>query len=201
MKVKPDYRAVHLPLAFSLARLGRYPESIEIYQQTLKYDPSNPEAYNNLSVAYNHTERYKDAVECSNQAIRLLGDTGEAYTQGFQERNELLSYAYKNLGNAYIGLKRYSEAADVLKRAVAIEPKNAAAHFNLGLTLHSAGRYAEAVAAYKEVVKLRPTLAQAHFNLGLTYIAMKDRDAAMAEYETLKGMNADMAKQLKGVIK
>jgi tetratricopeptide (TPR) repeat protein len=153
-----------------------------------------------LSFAFNHKERFQEAADASKQAIKLLGETGEAYTQGFQERNEILSYAYKNLGNAYSGMKQYGAAADALKRATTIEPGNASAHFNLGLTLYSAGRYSEAIEAYRQVIKLRPTLAQGHFNLALTYYALNDRNGAMAEYETLKGLDGEMAQKLYAVI-
>src|SRR6201988_1188496 len=115
IKLKPDYNGAYLPLAFSLARLDRYPEAIGVYNETLKSDPNSPEVYNNLSFAFNHSGRYQEAVEASQQAIKLLGETGEAYKLGFQERNEIRSYAYKNLGNAYNGLKRYDEAANALK--------------------------------------------------------------------------------------
>lgn len=201
IKVKPDYAAAYLPLAFSLARLNRYPESIDVYQKTLKFDPTSPDVYNNLSFAYNHTDRFQDAIEASQHAIKLLGETGEAYKLGFQERNEIRSYAYKNLGNAYSGLKRYDEAANALKKAAEIEPKNASAHFNLGLTLYTAGRYSEAIESYKEVIKLRPQLAPAYFNLALTYVAINDKPAAMAQYETLKTLDPDLAKQLYDAIK
>jgi len=200
LKVKPDYNGAYLPLAFSLARLNRYPEAIDIYKETIKRDPG-PEVYNNLSFAYNHNGQYQEAVDASLQTIKLLGETGEAYKLGFQERNELRSYAYKNLGNAYNGLKRYDEAATALKKSSEIEPKNASAHFNLGLTLYNAGRYSEAIESYKEVIKLRPNLGVAYFNLGLTYRAINDKPAAMAQYETLKGIDAEMAKQLLDAIK
>jgi len=201
IKVKPDYNGAYLPLAFSLARLDRYPEAIDVYKEALKRDSTSPEIYNNLSFAYNHTGRFDDAVQSSKQAIDLLGETGEAYKMGFQERNEIRSYAYKNLGNAYNGLKKYDEAANALKKSSEIEPTNAAAHFNLGLTLYNAGRYSEAIESYKEVIKLRPKLAQAYFNLGLAYYAINDKPAALAQYETLKGLDADMAKQLYDAIK
>src|SRR4029078_230496 len=196
-----DYSSVLLPLAFSLARMDRYPESIDVYQQALKVEPANPEIFNNLSFAYNHTNRYREGVDASQKAITLLGDTGQAYTQGYQERKEALSYAYKNLGNAYNGLNKFEGAAKALKRAAEIEPTNAAAHFNLGLTLYNAGRYSEAIEAYKEVIKLRPTLAQAHFNLGMTYYAIDDRKQAMGEYELLKTINPAMAEELRKAIK
>lgn len=201
LKVKPDYNAALLPLAFSLARMEHYEEAINIYHQALNVEPSNPEILNNLSFAYNHTGRYQDAVDASLNAIKLLGETGQAYAQGFQERNEVLSYTYKNLGNAYNGLQRFEEAANALKRAAEIEPTNASAHFNLGLTLFNAKRYSEAIEAYKQVIKLRPNLAQAHYNLGLTYVAISDRKQAMDEYEVLKGLSQPLAQQLYKVLK
>ena len=69
------------------------------------------------------------------------------------------------------------------------------------MTLYNAGRYSEAIESYKEVIKLRPSLAQAYFNLGLTYFAINDKKAAMAQYEVLKGLDAEMARQLYDTIK
>jgi tetratricopeptide (TPR) repeat protein len=201
LKVKKEYVDAYQPLSYSLAQLNRFPEAIETLKQALEYDPGNPEIYNNLGYAYGHAERYPEAVEASQRAITLLGQTGDSYKQGLQNRNEVLSNAFKNLGNAYSGLKDYGAAADALKKAAAIEPTNAAAQFNLGLTLYNARRYSEAIEAYKEVVKLRPQLAAAHYNLGLTYVAINDQASARQEYDILKTLHPQMANALGGVIK
>jgi tetratricopeptide (TPR) repeat protein len=201
VKLREDYADAFMPLGYSLVRLNRYSDAISTYNQTLALEPDNPEIHNNLSYIYNHTNQYNEAIESSQRAIALLGVTGQAYKQGYQLRDQVLSHAYKNLGNAYSGLKRYGEAAEALKQATVIEPNNAAAHFNLGLTLYTGGRYSEAIQAYKEVIRIRPTLAPGHFNLALAYFAINDRAAAMAEYETLKTLNAKMAAQLYGMIK
>jgi tetratricopeptide (TPR) repeat protein len=201
LKVKKDYVEAYQPLSYSLAQLNRFPEAIDTLKQALEYDPNNPEIYNNLAFSYGHAERYPEAIEASQQAITLLGNTGDAYKQGLQNRNEVLSNAYKNLGNAYNGLKQYSEAADALKKAAEIEPTNAAALFNLGLTLYNSKRYSEAIEAYKAVVKLRPQLAAAHYNLGLTYVAINDQASARQEYDILKTLNPQMASALSGLIK
>jgi len=201
LKTDAKYLPVYQPLAYALVRLNRYPEAIETLKQALQYDSSNAEIHNNLGFAYVHAERYAEAVAACRQAITLLGQTGQAYKQELQNRNEVLSNAYKNLGNAYNGLKQYNEAADALKHATEIEPKNAAAHFNLGLALYSGGRYSEAIAAYKDVIKLRPELAGAHFNLGLAYVAINDKQGAEQEYNLLKPLNANMAAQLRSLIR
>ena len=189
------------PLAFSLVRLGRYPEAIEAFKQALQYDPNNAEIYNNMGFAYVHGGQYAEAIEACRQAIALLGKTGEAYKQELQIRNEVLSNAYKNIGNAHNELKQYNEAADALKHATEIEPKNAAAHFNHGLALYNGGRFSEAIEAYKSVIELKPNLAGAHYNLALAYVAINDKEGVRREYEILKPLNADMAGQLQSLIK
>lgn len=201
IKLRPEYSDAYMPLGFALVRLNRLPEAIEIYTQAIKIDAANPEPHNNLGYINNQLGKYDEAIASSQQAIRLLGQTGLAYKQGYQVRNQVLSHAYKNLGNAYSGLKKYNEAADALKQATVIEPNNAAAHFNLGLSLYNGGRYSEAILAYKEVLKLKPSLAPGHFNLALAYIATNDHSAAMAEYDELKKINPKMADQLYPMIK
>lgn len=201
LKVKADYVPVYQPLAYSLARLDRFDEATETLKQALQFDPNNAEVYNNLSFAYVHAGKYAEAIEAGQKAIALLGQTGQAYQQELQLRNEVLSNAYKNLGNAHNGLKQYNEAADALKHAAEIEPKNAAAHFNLGLALYNGGRYSEAIEAYKSVINLRPQLAGAHYNLGLTFVAINDKEGARKQYEILKPLNAAMAAQLQNLIR
>ena len=201
IQVNPNYQAAYLPLAFSLARLGSYDEAIPIYEKLKEKEPTNPEVFNNLGFAYNEKGRYQESVAIITRAIELLGDTGQAYTQGFQDRNELLSYAYKNLGNAYNGLGKYEEAATALKRSTTIVPANAAAYFNLGLTLYNAKRYSEAIEAYQSVLKLRPSLPQAHYNLGLTFVAINDQKSAREQYDALRAINSDLAKQLEKLLK
>ncbi len=201
IKVRPEHLAAYQPLGYALVRLNRYPDAIATLTQALKYDPNNPELYNNLSYMYVHAGRFDEAVEASKQAIALLGQTGQAYQQGLQIKNEVLSHAYKNLGNAYDGLKQYNNAADALKRATEIEPTNASAHFNLGLALYNGRRYADAIQSYKTVIKLRPELAAAHFNLGLTYVAINDKVGAREEVATLQKLNPAMATELQRLIK
>lgn len=201
LKLNPKYVQVYQPLAFSLVQLGRYPEAIDTLNQALQYDPNSAEVYNNLAFSYVHAGQFTEAIAACQQAIALLGKTGEAYKQELQVRNDVLSNAYKNLGNAHNELKQYNEAADALKHATEIEPKNAAAHFNYGLALYNGGRYSEAIEAYKAVIQLKPQLAGAHYNLALAYVAINDHEGVRREYEILKPLNAGMAEQLKGLIK
>jgi tetratricopeptide (TPR) repeat protein len=197
LKLKEDYQLVFMPLGYSLLRVGRVADAVDVYNQLLKIDPNDPEVYNNLGFSYNHTDRFQDSIDACLKAIELLGETGKAYKQGLQVREEVLAQTYKNLGNAYIGLKRYNEAADALKQSTKIEPKSASAHFNLGLALYNGGRYSEAIESFKETLKLKPGLAQAHYMLGITYVTINEKALAMEQYDALKSINKNLAEQLR----
>jgi Flp pilus assembly protein TadD len=53
-------------------------------------------------------------------------------------------------------MERPGEAAQVLRRAVALNPTLATTHFNLGLALEREGQRAEAAKAYEEAIRLDP---------------------------------------------
>jgi tetratricopeptide (TPR) repeat protein len=56
-------------------------------------------------------------------------------------------------------------AAEKLKLAVSLAPKQAAYHSNLGLALHSLGNLEEAAKAYQQAIKLNSVFPEAHHNL------------------------------------
>jgi protein O-GlcNAc transferase len=58
------------------------------------------------------------------------------------------------------------QAESLLRRVIALEPKNASAHNNLANTLKAAGRSQEAVAVYRQAIALSPGYVVAHSNLG-----------------------------------
>ena len=63
-----------------------------------------------------------------------------------------------------------SPAVEVhLKRAVALDPRLAKAHFQLGVLYGDEGRYPEAISALEEAVRLEPSMAQAHYRLAQAY--------------------------------
>jgi tetratricopeptide (TPR) repeat protein len=79
---------------------------------------------------------------------------------------------YKTLsaiGAAYDSLGRHSEALEFYKRAIAIRPTYADAHFGLATTYGFLGRKVEKIAECKEAIRLRPKYAEAHASLGISY--------------------------------
>jgi len=67
--------------------------------------------------------------------------------------NMKLAWLYRVLGEP-------PQIERALRRVIALDPGQAAAHFNLGKELTRQGRRAEAAEAFKEAVRLTPSLAQ-----------------------------------------
>ena len=75
------------------------------------------------------------------------------------------------------------EAIACYKKAIALDPKLAAAQNNLGLLLKGNGQWEEAVACYKKAIELDPKLAKAHYNLGVALADKGQLREAIASYK------------------
>ena len=58
------------------------------------------------------------------------------------------------------------------------------------------GMYEQAVEAFNQVLLITPGYADAYYNLAMCYLATGNKNAALKEYQTLKGINAAMAESL-----
>jgi protein O-GlcNAc transferase len=74
-------------------------------------------------------------------------------------------YAHFQLGYALVGLKRPEEAKTQFLRAIALDPKMAAAHLNLGLVLMDRDP-ATAAEAFRHAAELQPTESRPRFLAG-----------------------------------
>lgn len=73
-----------------------------------------------------------------------------------------------DLGGAFISVRKFVEAEQALKSALAIMPTSVGAQYNLSNALYSQGRLAEANAGLNKLIKQQPEFAEAHHNLGVT---------------------------------
>ena len=74
-------------------------------------------------------------------------------------------YANFQLGYAFVGLKRPEDAKTQFLRAIALDPKMAAAHLNLGLVLVDSDP-ANAAEAFRHAADLQPTESRPRFLAG-----------------------------------
>jgi predicted O-linked N-acetylglucosamine transferase (SPINDLY family) len=78
--------------------------------------------------------------------------------------------------------RRPEEAADLLRRAVAARPTDAAAHSNYGNSLNDLKRFEEALDSYSRALKIKPDFAEAYFNRGNALRELKRFEEALDSY-------------------
>ena len=71
------------------------------------------------------------------------------------------------LAEKFYARGRYGYALDRYRRAVELDPRNAAGHYGLGLVQTHRGQYEAARAAFEQVLALRPEAVDASLSLGL----------------------------------
>jgi len=78
---------------------------------------------------------------------------------------------------------RDADAVELIDRALALRPDDAAALSNRGRSLRALGRAHEALASCERALRLKPEFADAHNNRGLALAALKRPAEALKSYE------------------
>jgi len=112
------------------------------------------------------------------KAISIL----QATTQAFPNSDK----PWANLANAYLLAKRYPEAVDPLKKAIAFSPGDAKYHMALGDAYDHSGKPDDATTEYTTVAQMDPTqAAMAYFKIGAVWTNASTRvtdDATRKKY-------------------
>lgn len=96
-------------------------------------------------------------------------------------------------GVAAVMAGRTEEGATRIRRAIGINPKNAAAHGNLGSALIRLGRQADALNSLDRAVALDPTYADGHANRGTVLLNLRRLDEAIAALDRAIALRPDNA--------
>lgn len=133
--------------------------------------PEYSEGWNNLGAFYIDMERYEEAVNALNSALRNV-----QYTT--YER------ALANLGWAHYKLGRLKEAERRLQEAVEMAPGFALAHRSLGIVLFDQGATDKALGHFDEAARLYPGDAETHLRRGMALLKLNDKAGARSAFET-----------------
>lgn len=87
----------------------------------------------------------------------------------------------------------FDAAANVLHRALRLDPDYVAAHTSLGNTFLAEGRIQEAIRHFETAAKLDPEHAEAHYNLGVIHARMGDQSQAITHYSRALQIQEDNA--------
>ncbi len=171
---------------------GRHDEAVQASQSGVSLLPAQPTAYTNLCRAYNDQKKYELAISTCKQALRLSPNDGETYYY---------------MGRASEALNRRDEAARYYKSAVTgletftqNNPEFSDGFYLLGNAYFADGQMDKSIQAYGRSLELNPNFARTRYNAGAVYVHMKRKGDALAQYEKLVPLDADLAKLLKQAI-
>lgn len=132
-------------------------------------------------------DRLPDAAGVVGDALRQLGridEAGAVYEAAMRADQDPPGEILNNLGLIRFQQGRADEAVDLLRRALAVNPKLPDAQFNLGLMLFQLDRPAEALAVLEEALRLNPRDHAAHFLAGQVLAAQGRQPDARLHFET-----------------
>jgi len=135
--------------------------AIDLFQRSIDKDPNYALAYASLGEAYwRKWDNTKDT--------KFLAKA-QSYCERALQISEDLAPVHITLGIIYKTTGKYEEAAQELKKAVAIEPKNAQAYRELGSVYNSMGDLIRAEESYKTAIDLIPSYWGGYSHMGVYY--------------------------------
>lgn len=130
--------------ALTVARCAVWRDSVSLWESSAAQNPSNPDALNNLGIAYARERRYGDAAATLSRALSL---------------RPAFPSARNNLANVYLLTGRYDDALRELKGAAGLERDivyAANASITMGMAWEGKGEYGKALEAYEKASRLVP---------------------------------------------
>jgi tetratricopeptide (TPR) repeat protein len=146
LALDPDYTWARDQKGWVLLTQGRNDEAVSEYERALALDPSNADADSGLGYAYLHVGEFDKSFESFDKAIRL------------SPYDHALVYWYAGKASADFALKRYDQAIEMARQAIAINPNYVQfAHTILVAALALTGHDAEAREALQHYLALPST--------------------------------------------
>ncbi|MBI2752897.1 MAG: tetratricopeptide repeat protein [Betaproteobacteria bacterium] len=212
-----------LRLGKKLTANGALQEALKAYQESVRSDPTNANAWCALGAAYRHSTQLQESRRCYDRALEIdpsnlhaltnigelhlaKGDPGAAL--GYFER--VLDEApmfYEALGNriaALIECDKLIEAEQAAKQAIEHYPDSAPLQVNLGIVLVRSGKERLGLIAYKRALEIEPDNQEAILNLAILQNntkALKDSVEFIRRRIELKGESADLQRLLATALK
>lgn len=200
-------------LALEKAEALHNQEAVALLEKAIALDPQFAMAHARIGYVYavrwNLIDKAKPYLEKAFQLAERLGEKDKLFITAWYEianfdyQAAIRSYkeiiatypleieAHLRLGTLLAGEGQSSEAIDVLKRGLAIDPEARDIYNELGNLYSSLGKHDEAIAMHQHYVALAPNEANAHDSLGMSFQSAGRYGEAIAEYYRAIELSAD----------
>jgi Flp pilus assembly protein TadD len=200
----------HFNIGLTHLREGRNTMALEEFKKAVRQDGKNPYFHKALGLCYMQMRRYPDAIDSLKKSLQLnpyyvdaRNDLGTALIlNGKREEGkaELLAafneptnpspeLSARNLAQAYLEERRFTEAASWFNSAVTRNKQLVDAHLGLSDALLGLNRLDESQRALEEAVKANPQSAELLLALGEAYYRVGRFNEARARLEEARNMD------------
>jgi tetratricopeptide (TPR) repeat protein len=152
---------------YFLAQNGRAAKAVDAAKAYYDANVSDTKGYGLYADALLAAENGAKALEIADQLIQMNADDAAGH---------------EKKGRAMILLGK-DEGLDELRKAVHLEPNNAAYNISLGKALFGLGKVDEAALAFRAAVKAEPESSEAHVYLGMALRGQSEFDEAKTHLE------------------
>jgi tetratricopeptide (TPR) repeat protein len=155
-----------------------YSEAVDCFERALAHAPSANRIHYSLAMAY----RGMGDAEKAKSHLAQQGPVGvrvsDPLVDGLQDliKGERLHLIR---GKQAADAKRYSEAVDEFRKAIAANPKSVVARVNLGAALSQIADLEGAAQQFEEALRIEPQRANAHYNLAVLLASQSKHDRAI----------------------
>lgn len=136
--------------AFALRQLGKFEDSLRVYDEVLEVKPKFRDAWYDRGGVLARLGKLEDALQSYDQAIGLNGN---------------LTWLHYDRAVLLKKMQKWTEALQGFKRSVELGPKNSWAQLELGNMYFSINQYVHAMKYYQAALELNPKLPDAQKNL------------------------------------
>ena len=159
----------HFALALYYQRVGDFDNALAHYRTLLEQNDGSAEVHNNLGLLYQDQDQLDDAVKQFQRAIAIDPKYVKAHNNlgvalmrpaGRGRRGNSASRSPTRATSSRSSTSRSSRrpraawpTRDLLRRAVAIDPRNAGSHYNLAVVADESGDAATAIEHYRAFLR------------------------------------------------
>ena len=140
---------------------GRYPDAIEVFQQSLDQYGENAATYRDLAQSYLALGKFSQALQAIEHAIAVSSEDAQLY--------DVLGSIHTARVFARAQFSETDTAIAAFQKALTLDPQRANTYYNLGLLYTYRDSTILAERAYLAALAVDSTLAPAYKKLGLLY--------------------------------